>query len=76
VLQIMEMDVSSNPLHIRLLSKQTVMLSAYPLTQLIQQLRLPLSTLNQWKKMASNPTLKFAPFGRWDTPSARPLATH
>jgi len=23
---------------------------------------------------ASNPTLKFAPFGRWDAPSARPLA--
>jgi hypothetical protein len=22
----------------------------------------------------SNPTLKFAPFGRWDAPSARPLA--
>jgi hypothetical protein len=21
-----------------------------------------------------NPTLKFAPFGRWDAPSARPLA--
>jgi len=24
--------------------------------------------------MRSNPTLKFAPFGRWDAPSARPLA--
>ena len=23
---------------------------------------------------ASNPALKFAPFGRWDAPSARPLA--
>jgi hypothetical protein len=23
---------------------------------------------------APNPTLKFAPFGRWDAPSARPLA--
>ncbi len=24
--------------------------------------------------MRSNHTLKFAPFGRWDAPSARPLA--
>jgi hypothetical protein len=24
--------------------------------------------------MQPNPTLKFAPFGRWDAPSARPLA--
>jgi hypothetical protein len=24
--------------------------------------------------MRANPTLKFAPFGRWDAPSARPLA--
>jgi hypothetical protein len=24
--------------------------------------------------MMSNPTLKFAPSGRWDAPSARPLA--
>ncbi len=26
------------------------------------------------KTNISNPTLKFAPFGRWDAPSARPLA--
>ncbi len=25
-------------------------------------------------KLQPNPTLKFAPFGRWDAPSARPLA--
>lgn len=33
---------------------------------------------NQASKLSmqsSNPTLKFAPFGRWDAPSARPLAT-
>jgi hypothetical protein len=27
------------------------------------------------RKLRSNPTLKFAPSGRWDAPSARPLAT-
>jgi len=26
------------------------------------------------ESMKSNPALKFAPFGRWDAPSARPLA--
>lgn len=26
-------------------------------------------------RLISNPTLKFAPFGRWDAPSARPLAS-
>ncbi len=25
--------------------------------------------------MLPNPALKFAPFGRWDVPAARPLAT-
>jgi hypothetical protein len=35
----------------------------------------PMAMIMQTLQARSNPTLKFAPFGRWDAPSARPLAT-
>ena len=51
---------------------------------LIGQVVTPLHILSIWKEIQivlkvmlrskPNPTLKFAPFGRWDAPSARPLA--
>ncbi len=33
-----------------------------------------MSLLKMSDAKAANPALKFAPFGRWDAPSARPLA--
>lgn len=35
----------------------------------------PTTSFITWQAPMHNPTLKFAPFGRWDAPSARPLAT-
>ena len=32
--------------------------------------------MRQFSKQMANPALKFAPSGRWDAPSARPLAPY
>jgi hypothetical protein len=34
----------------------------------------PMAMIMKIQQTRSNPALKFAPFGRWDAPSARPLA--